>query len=177
MVTEEQRLCRRAQSGDRGAASALLKMFYRQVFSHQRRLCGNEQVAEDLTQETFVKIWSSLKSYRGKSSFRTLIYTIAYRVYLDWLRKEGRLEGLRNEWWSEHIDASPGPFEIAADRQMAQRLYKAVDQLDENKRQVVHLHYYQGLTLRETAQVLNVAISTVKYRLRVVMKVLRSKMS
>ena len=98
MVTEEQKLCRQAQSGDRGAASALLEKFYRQVFSHQRRLCGNEQMAEDLAQETFIKIWSSLKSYRGKSSFRTWIYTIAYHVYIDWSRKEGRLEDRRNEW-------------------------------------------------------------------------------
>jgi RNA polymerase sigma-70 factor (ECF subfamily) len=54
-------------------------------------------------------------------------------------------------------------------------LYKAVDQLDEDKKHVVHLHYYQGLSIRETAKVLDVATSTVKYRLREVLRILRAK--
>jgi len=51
-----------------------------------------------------------------------------------------------------------------------------VDQLDEDKKLVVHLHYYQGLSIRETAKVLDVATSTVKYRLREVFKILRVKL-
>jgi RNA polymerase sigma-70 factor (ECF subfamily) len=58
---------------------------------------------------------------------------------------------------------------------LAQRLYEAVGRLDEDKKQVVHLHYYQGLSIRETAKVLNIATSTVKYRLREVFKILRTK--
>jgi RNA polymerase sigma-70 factor (ECF subfamily) len=50
-----------------------------------------------------------------------------------------------------------------------------VDQLDEDKKQIVHLHYYQGLSIRETAKVLGIATSTVKYRLREVFKILRAK--
>jgi len=57
---------------------------------------------------------------------------------------------------------------------MALRLYEAVDELDEDKKHVVHLHYYQGLSLRETAKVLNIATSTLKYRLREVFKALRA---
>jgi RNA polymerase sigma-70 factor (ECF subfamily) len=59
---------------------------------------------------------------------------------------------------------------------LAQRLYKAVGRLDEDKKHVVHLHYYQGLSIRETAKVLNIATSTVKYRLREVFKALRVKL-
>jgi len=64
----------------------------------------------------------------------------------------------------------------SADRQMAQRLYEAVDRLDDDRKHVVHLHYYQGLSIRQTAKVLNVATSTVKYRLREVLKILRIKL-
>ena len=59
---------------------------------------------------------------------------------------------------------------------MAQQLYEVVDRLDEDKKQAVHLHYYQGLSLRETAKVLDIATSTVKYRLREVMKILKDKL-
>jgi RNA polymerase sigma factor (sigma-70 family) len=59
---------------------------------------------------------------------------------------------------------------------MAKHLYKAVEQLDDGKKHVVHLHYYQGLSLRQTAKVLNISISTVKYRLREVIKTLREQL-
>ena len=67
------------------------------------------------------------------------------------------------------MDENPGPLATATEKNEAQRLYRAVEQLDGPKKQVVHLHYYQGLSLRETAEVLDVATSTVKYRLREVM--------
>jgi len=64
-----------------------------------------------------------------------------------------------------------------AERQLAQRIYEAVDQLDKDRKHVVHLHYYQGVSIRETAKVLNIATSTVKYRLREVFKILEQKLS
>lgn len=64
----------------------------------------------------------------------------------------------------------------AADRQMTQRLYELVEQLDDDQRHVVHLHYYQQLSLRQTAQVLNVTTSTVKHRLREVLAILRARL-
>ena len=70
----------------------------------------------------------------------------------------------------------PGPFDKAAHQELAERLYLAVECLEEDRRQLIHLHYFQGLSLKETAQVLGVATSTVKYRLREVMNTLRSEM-
>ena len=61
------------------------------------------------------------------------------------------------------------------ERQLARRLYETVDQLDDDKRNVVHLHYYQGLSIKETSKALGVATSTVKYRLREVLRILRVK--
>jgi len=176
MATEAQKLCHKAQRGDKEAASAMLNMFYRQIFSYFRQLCGSATDAEDLTQETFIKVWSSLGSYRGRSKVITWIYAIAYHVYVNWLRKKKQPEGRSNQWWQECVADNPGPFEMAAQKQMAERLYEAVEQLDEGKRQVVHLHYYQGLSLRQTGLVLNVAASTVKYRLREVIRILRSEL-
>jgi RNA polymerase sigma-70 factor (ECF subfamily) len=59
---------------------------------------------------------------------------------------------------------------------MAQDLYAAVERLDEDKRLVVQLHCYQGLSLRQTAKVLSIATSSVKYRLREAMKYLSSEL-
>jgi RNA polymerase sigma-70 factor (ECF subfamily) len=177
MEIRERSLCRRAKKADRAAACELLKIHYADVFAYLRRLCGSNQAAEDLTQEAFVKAWSSLDSFKGRSRFSTWLHSIAHNTYIDWQRSYKPNEPRPDQWWKECIAENPGPFANTAQRQMAERLYKTVDQLDEDKKYVVHLHYYQGLSLRETAKVLNVSTSTVKYRLREVIKILRTKIA
>ena len=169
-------LCRRVKKADKDAACELLKIYYRDIFAYLRRLCGNRHDAEDLIQQTFLKVWSSLDGFAGRSKFSTWLYRIAHNTFLDWLRKNAAgIQSRPDQWWQECIDQNPDPFSNVAERQLALRLYQAVDQLDEDKKHVVHLHYYQGLSIRETAKVLNVATSTVKYRLREVMKILKDK--
>jgi RNA polymerase sigma-70 factor (ECF subfamily) len=170
-------LCKRAKKTDKDAACELLKIHYADVYTYLRRLCSNNHDAEDLTQQTFLKVWLSLGGFAGRSKFSTWLYRIAHNTYLDWLRKNNiGTQSRPEQWWQECIDQNPGPFGNLADRQLAQRLYQAVDQFDEDKKHVVHLHYYQGLSIRETAKVLNIATSTVKYRLREVLKALRIKL-
>jgi len=171
-------LARRARAGDRDAACRLLGMYYADVFAYLRRLCGNRQDAEDLTQQTFLKVWASLNGFAGNSKFSTWVYSIAHNNFIDRHRtNNGKMRFESAQWWQECADDSQSPFAIAAERQAAQRLYQAVDRLDDDKRYIVHLHYYQGLSLKETAKVLGIATSTVKYRLREVLKILRVKMS
>jgi len=168
-------LFRRVKKADKNAASELLKIYYADIYSYLRRLCGSRHDAEDLTQQTFLKVWSSLDGFAGRSKFSTWLYRIAHNTYLDWLRKNAAgTQSRPDQWWQECIDKNHGPFINLAERQLAQRLYQAVDRLDEDKKQVVHLHYYQGLSIRETAKVLNIATSTVKYRLREVFRILRA---
>ncbi len=176
MNTRIKTLCRRAKKADKNAACELLKIYYAEVYAYLRRLCGSRHDAEDLTQQTFLKVWSSLDGFAGRSKFSTWLYRIAHNTFLDWLRKDAAgTQSRPDQWWQECIDKNPEPFANLAERQLALRLYEAVGRLDEDKKHVVHLHYYQGLSIRETAKVLNVATSTVKYRLREVFKILRTK--
>ncbi len=177
MNTRIKTLCRRAKKADKNAACELLKIYYAEIYSYLRRLCGSRHDAEDLTQQTFLKAWSSLDGFAGRSKFSTWLYRIAHNTYIDLQRRNtGNTQSCPDQWWQGCIDQNPGPFANLAERQLARRLYQAVDQLDEDKKHVVHLHYYQGLSLRETAKVLDIATSTVKYRLREVFKALRAKL-
>jgi RNA polymerase sigma-70 factor (ECF subfamily) len=176
MNSRTKRLLKRAKNADPNAASELLRLHYADVYSYLRRLCGSQPDAEDLTQQTFLKVWSSLDRFKGRCRFSTWLHRIAYNCYIDWQRRNAvSALNLPDQWWLQCIDDNPGPFANLAERQLAQQLYKAVDRLDEDKKQTVHLHYYQGLSLRETAKVMGVATSTVKYRLREVIKTLRPK--
>jgi RNA polymerase sigma-70 factor (ECF subfamily) len=175
MTDEAERLCDRAKTGDMAAASELVTLFSEKIFAYFRRLSGNDADAEDLTQKTFVKVWSSLASFRGRSSFSTWIHGIAHHVYVDWRRIRNVIDYQTEQWWEMRAEEGPSPFESAAEREAAHQLYAAVEQLDEEARHAVHLHYYQGLSLKETAEVLNVATSTVKYRLREALNSLRTQ--
>jgi len=175
MMDQVAQLCRRAKAGDAVAASEMVSLFYEKVFSWFRRLCGNDEDAEDLTQKTFLKAWAALGSYEGRSSFSTWIHGIAHHVYVDWWRRKNLAELQTEAWWERCVAEGPSPFEDAAEREMAHQLYCLVEQLQEPAREAVHLHYYQGLSLRETAEVLDIPTITLKYRLREALDVLRSQ--
>lgn len=168
-------LCERARNGEMEAASELVVAYYQRIFAYLRRLSGNDDDAADLTQKTFARTWQSLGSYQKRSSFSTWLHGIAHHVYLDWRRKRSLGDAQTDEWWEAQSANSPTPFENTAERELAQQLYRWVDALDDDKKQTVHLHYYQNLTLNETAEVLGVSASTVKYRLREALAFLRSR--
>ena len=159
-------LVARAQAGELPAASQLLTEFYERIFAYFRRHCGCDENAADLTQKTFCKAWKSLVNYDGRASFNTWLHAIAHHVYVDGRRQHHRLDPQSDDWWETCVADGPSPFESAAERESAHQLYALVEQLEEDQRVVVHLHYYQSLSLQETAAALNIATSTVKYRLR-----------
>ena len=175
MSNHAETLCDRAGAGDMNAASELLSLFYDRVFAYFRRLCGNDEDAADLMQKTFFKVWTSLASFRRRCLFSTWLHGIAHHVYVDWRRVGRPADWKTDQWWEACPDGGPGPFEDAAERDTARRLYALVDGLEEGIREVIHLHYYQGLSLNETAEVLGIAASTVKYRLRGALDALRAR--
>jgi RNA polymerase sigma-70 factor (ECF subfamily) len=174
MSDEVPELCRRAGDGDIEAASRLVSLFHQRVYAYFARLCPRED-AEDLTERTFFKIWTSMSNYGGRSSFSTWLHSIAHHVYVDWRRKRNPGQSQPPEWWETLPCPEPNPFESLAERDLAIRLYRLVDTLDEETRALVHLHYYQDLSIREVSEALNIATSTVKYRLRQALDFIRAR--
>jgi len=165
-----------ARRGDRRAAEQLVLASYESVFNYLYRLCRDRADAEDLTQETYARVWDTLGGYEGRCSFKTWVHRIAYHLFIDRTRRKS-LPRTVSEWWDGGTDTQPGPAEHAAEKQEAQRLYRLVEGLNEEQRQVIHLRYYQGLSLRDTAFVSEAALSTVKYRLRTALDILKERMS
>ncbi|HUL51189.1 MAG TPA: RNA polymerase sigma factor [Candidatus Nitrosotalea sp.] len=175
MSDRAEQLCDRARSGELSAASELVSLFYERIFAYFRRLSGNDSDAADLTQKTFFKVWLSLSSFQGRSRFSTWLHGIAHHVYVDWRRRSHPVDPQTDEWWRNRVADGPSPFDDAAERELAGQLFALVDTLDDETRETVHLHYYQGLSLSETAEALGIATSTVKYRLREAIGHLRSR--
>ena len=171
---EARKLCKLAAGGDTEAAGSLLAEFHKLIFAYLRRLTGTDADAADLCQVTFLKVWQSLPRFRGESSVSSWMHRIAYCTYVDWLRQSDRPTEQTESWWAGIPAEGLTPFEQAAYVETARRVYIAVDALGDDDRQIIHLHYYQGLSLAETAMTLSISGSTLKYRLRAALEELRS---
>lgn len=177
MKSEAQELVERICQGERVASVDLVDLFYERIYAFLRRLCGDQTEAADLTQKTFGRVWAALPSFSGRSSVGSWIHSIAYHTYVDWRRANHRTEPRSPEWWAECASSDPGPDELASRNDLAASVYAAVDRLAPDLRETVHLHYYQELTIQETADAMDVATSTVKYRLRQALEELETKMT
>lgn len=163
MSDPARQMIRQALEGDRDAAERLIDAFHRRIYAYHHRLSGNASDAEDLTQLTFAKAWESLARFEGRSTVSAWLHGIAYHVFIDWLRKRRPVEHPDANWWDACPD--PGrPFDNVTARDSAATVWSAADKLPDDLRWTIHLHYYQELTLQETADALGIAVSTVKFR-------------
>jgi RNA polymerase sigma-70 factor (ECF subfamily) len=166
MEPDANALLKAAGAGDKAAAARLIALFYGRIYAFLRRLTSNDADADDLTQRACAGVWKSLPTFAGRSSVSSWIHSIAYHVYVDWRRNDRRAEPRTDEWWAARVAPGPGPDDLAARSDLAALVYSSVDLLEADLRETVHLHYYEGLTLQETADAMGTATSTVKYRLR-----------
>ena len=155
----------------------LIELFYERIYGFLRRLTANDADAADLTQRTFSRVWQKLSSFAGRSSPGSWIHSIAYHLYIDWRRTSHPSEIRSEAWWTAHPASEPAPDEVVASRNLHATVFGFVDALDPDLRDTIHLHYYQELTLQETANAMGVALSTVKYRQHKALSELQKKLA
>lgn len=160
----------RARSGDPVALQDLYQAHASAVAARLLRLCADEDVARDLTHDTFVIALRRLDEFRGEGSVATWLHGIAYNVLRDHRRTQRRRRGLFARWFSSDAgseqDEGEGPAAAVplGEPQLLERLGKALQALDEDKRDAFVLRVIEGLSVEQCASVLGVAISTVSYR-------------
>lgn len=152
----EDKLVEQVKQGDRHAFHLLYTQYSDKIFSLCWRLLADKQLAEDATQEAFVRVWRSIGSFRGESQFNTWLYRISTNVALDMVRKQKR-------WWlPDNWFADDEQSEAFQDTQQLAELDKAMLKLPEQQRLVFVLYAVQGHTHVEIANMLNIAVGTSK---------------
>jgi RNA polymerase sigma-70 factor, ECF subfamily len=171
---EDFELIRRVAGGDQQAFMALYDRHSARVNSLTLHILGDTMLAEEVTQDTFMKLWSRARLYLAeRGSFLVWLLTIARRTALDRLRMEARRPLLSDsndpeDLWPTMPDKSQNPEEARW-----KSLYFAVQSLPRDQQTVVELAYYQGLSQSEIAEELHWPLGTVKTRLRAAMQALR----
>lgn len=159
--------------GDREAFNELVREYLQPVYGFVYRFTGSAHDAEDVVQETFMKVWKNAKRYDPKKSFTTWIFSIAKNASIDFLRKQKTIpfssfeddEGI-NSLEENLRDPFPLPDELASRADAAKILSDAIDKLDAKYRVVLHLYYDNHLNFREISEILEEPIDTIKSRHR-----------
>lgn len=176
-------LVSRVQSGDVVAFDQLVRKYRERIYSVIYNMTSNREDASDLTQDTFIKAFSSINRFRGKSSFFTWIYRIAVNTTLSHLKKHR----MRHFFSFDNIQEEASRSEIlealatkvAADKptllnELQEKLNDALQTLSVKHRTVVILFEIEGLSHAEIAQVLKVSEGTVRSRLHYAKQQLQS---
>lgn len=141
---------------DRGAFELLVRRHQSPVRNFLRRLARNDvERADDLAQETFIKVYQRLRSYRGSARFSTWLFRIAYHAFLN--DQRGRRPG--DEFSEDEHGIVPDTTEDTATSLDVER---ALERLSVRQRAVFDLHYKKGMTHSEVAEALELPIGTVK---------------
>jgi RNA polymerase sigma-70 factor (ECF subfamily) len=177
-AAQELELFRRAQEGDFAAFESLVDRFQPRVYGLARRIVGQTQDAEDVTQQTFLSIIEHIDQFRGESSVAAWVLRIATNHALKVLRKRRGLPTVALETAADPDDSyatlphpefiaqwKDNPASLAEKVELRQLLDDAVAELDEKYRLVFVLRDIEGLSVRETAEALGLTEANTKVRL------------
>lgn len=153
-------------AGDPAAFQRLFRLLAPSVLAFFRRTVGDGSAAEDLVQTTFLKLHGARGSWRSGERLRPWLFTIAARVRVDWLRRNGR-RGDEEELDAEVLeDPNPAgqPGALALEKERAALVRRALERLPEPQRAVVHLHRFEGLGFAEIGKALGITEGAAKLR-------------
>ena len=173
IVTAADDLVERARAGDREAFDALYARHVGRVYALCLRMSGDREAAERLTQDAFVRAWQRISGFRGDAAFGSWLHRLAVNVVL----MDGRSESRRRARVFEVED--PGVFERGRDApadDVRMDLEAAIAKLPKGARAVLVLHDVEGYPQQEIADMLGIAVGTVKAQLHRARRLLRERL-
>ena len=188
MTLAEEQLVRRSIQGDTLAFEELIAQYQNKIYTLTFRYMGNEEDAYDMTQETLIKAYRSLRSFKGDASFGTWLHRVASNVCLDELRRRKRRVSTLSldeplttkeggEVEKEFADHSPTADTIYEQKEFSRYIQQLLHKMKAEHQTVIILRDFNDFSYEEIADVLNCSIGTVKSRLSRARNILRKMLS
>lgn len=160
-------------NGDETALNIIIRRHLKSVYNFAYRLTGNAPAAEDISQETFVKVWKNIKRYDPNQEFKTWLLAITKNTAIDWTRKRKIFvfsdfetnEG-KNLITDFLADPAPLPDKIAGQAEDKKIIGGLLDGLSPSDREIISLRYENSLTFEKIGRILGRPLNTVKSRHR-----------
>ena len=172
MKNSDAQLIHRVLDGDETAFSELVKKYQKQVHALAWRKIGDFHIAEEITQDTFLKAYQKLRTLKKPQRFASWLYVIATNRCNTWLHKKHfRTQLLKNKGgarpekasYSEHVVEENERISVEAQREVVKKL---LTKLEESERTIITLHYFGEMSCTEIGVFLGISANTVKSRLR-----------
>src|SRR5271154_1186666 len=167
-------LVRRAQQEDMRAYDVLVRRYQERIYATVYHMTSNHEDANDLTQETFIKAYRALKTFKGDSSFYTWVYRIAVNKTINFLKqRKNRVHVSLNDV-DFNAENDPDLVALVSENtprrdlnllELQEKLNGAMQKLSEHHRMVVTLHDIQGLSHEEIGKIMDCNVGTVRSRL------------
>ena len=167
-LKEEQTLVQRAQNGDIAAFRELVERHKRQIYYLAFDLTGNHHDAEDLSQEVFIRVFRSIKKFRGDAQLSSWLYRITVNACLSKRRKKSlSAMQLQEDFDQDNVQTAGVPVYSAPDKSaetglMQKHIETALQKLSPREKSVFVLRHYHDMPLKEIADILEIKIGTVK---------------
>ena len=170
---QEHTLIERLKAGDHGAIDEIVEMYKGPLFAFIVRMVNDNTTAEDIFQETWIKVIKHAGKFRGDAKFSTWLFQIALNLCRDAMRKEKRWSHVPIEDYEDSLYCEPktDPYRIMK----AQRVRKIVAGLPVKMKEAVVLRYFHDLNEYEISEVIGCPVGTVKSRLYRAAEIIRKK--
>jgi len=160
----DETLVTRTRQGDAAAFEALIRQHQHMIYSLTYRMTGSLADAEDLTQETFLRAWRQIGSYRAASKFSTWLYRIAINACLNWRERETLRVEVQAGWAETNGAPEMGGERTLARNETGRSVHAALLRLPAKQRAAIMLTVYDGLNHAEAAEALGCSETTVSWR-------------
>lgn len=159
-MTDDQELMTAIQAGNSRAYESVVKRHLKSISHYAFRMLGNTKDTEDITQETFLRLWTHADTWRSeKASVSTWLHRITHNLCIDYLRKD------KSAITSEYLDEHEGYDSPAEQPDKEQRLFslrEALAQLPERQRSAIVLNHYHGFSNREIAEIMEISVDALE---------------
>ncbi len=171
-----EQLIRQIRAGKRSAMDELMKLWYQPIVRYAWRFTGDRHAAEEIGQNTFLKVFRKLNQLKDISRFHIWLYRIADNQCKDYLRRNKKYESLDQEQINGQPSTRRNAQHELEQQEQTKWIKKALQKLPDDQRIIIVMKEYQGLKFREIADILEISENTVKSRMYAGLKALKKSL-
>jgi RNA polymerase sigma-70 factor (ECF subfamily) len=162
-LDQEKNWLEQSRQGDHAAFENLIRSYQNMIHSVTYRMTGSMADADDLSQETFIRAFQQLGSYRGEAKFSSWLCRVAMNACLNWRQREARRAEVHQQWAGDALSADTQDDSAAQDEE-SRRVQAALDRLPAKQRAAMILTVYEEMNHAEAARALGCSEATVSWR-------------
>ena len=153
--------------GDSNSFGIILERYQNMVFALALKMLKHREESEEVSQDTFIKVYKSLSKFNGESKFSTWIYRIAYNTCLDRIKKNSKFNNdvEINDVTANEIFQTENVFDSLENKERSIIIKECMDKLPEEERVIMHLFYFEELSLKEIVEIVSMTEGNVKVKL------------